>query len=59
VREIRNAYRILLGSLMGKDHWEDLNVCRRIILRLIIGKQGGSVWTGFICLGVGNSGGLL
>jgi hypothetical protein len=56
--EKRNAYRILLGKPEGKRppgrpryKWED-NI--KIGLR-----WNGLIWTGFICLRIGTSGGLL
>jgi hypothetical protein len=44
--QMRNAYRILLGNLKGRDHSEDLGVDGRIILRQILGKQSEKAWTG-------------
>jgi hypothetical protein len=32
-----------LEILNGKDHWEDLHEDRRIILKRILGKDGGCV----------------
>jgi hypothetical protein len=41
-------------------HFEDVDVDGRIILRWILEKYNGVVWTGgFICLKIGTSGGLL
>jgi hypothetical protein len=48
-----------LENLKGRDHSEDLGVDRRIILKLILGKQDGEFWTGFIWLRIETSGGLL
>jgi hypothetical protein len=31
--EVRNAYKILLESLKGRDHSEDTGIDRRIILK--------------------------
>jgi hypothetical protein len=45
--------------LVGKHHFEDLGVDGRIILERILGKYGGNMWTGFICLWIEASGGLL
>jgi hypothetical protein len=57
--EMRNAYKILVGNLKGRDYSEDLGVDRKILLQWILGKQGGKVWTGLIWLRVGTSGRLL
>jgi hypothetical protein len=46
-------------NLKGRDHSEDLGVDGRIILELILGKQGGNLWSGFIWLRIESSGGLL
>jgi hypothetical protein len=45
-------------GLKGRDHSEDLGVDGRMVLKLILGKQCGKVWTGFIWLRIGTSGGL-
>jgi hypothetical protein len=41
------------------DHYEDLDVCERIILRWILERWGGVVWPGLIWLRIGTSAGLL
>jgi hypothetical protein len=46
--EVRNLFVIWVGKPEGK-----------IILDWVLGKLGGRVWTGFIWLRVGTSGGLL
>jgi hypothetical protein len=33
-------------NLKGRDHSEILDVDRKIILELILGKQGGKMWIG-------------
>jgi hypothetical protein len=38
-RAMRNAYTILLGNLKGRDHFGDLAVRRRIILRRLLKQQ--------------------
>jgi hypothetical protein len=48
-----------LKNLKGRDHLADLGVDGRIIAEWILGKQVGKVWTEFIWLRIGNSGGLL
>jgi hypothetical protein len=45
--------------MKGRDQSEDLDVDRKIILELILGKYGVKVWTGYIWLRIGTSGGLL
>jgi hypothetical protein len=47
--EKRNAYSVQVGkSQKERDHYEDLYVGGRIILKWISEKQGGVVWTGLI-----------
>jgi hypothetical protein len=48
-----------LVILKGRDHAEDLHVDGKMIFEWILEKQGGKVWTGFIWLRIGTSGGLL
>jgi hypothetical protein len=36
--EMRNVYRILVRKMKGRDHSEDLDVDRKIILEWILGK---------------------
>jgi hypothetical protein len=40
------------------DHYEDIDAVWRIILKLMSEKYDGMVWTGFIWLRIGTSGGL-
>jgi hypothetical protein len=54
-----NAYKILVGSLKGRDYLEDQGIDERLILKWILMKSCRWVWTGFISLGAGISGGLL
>jgi len=42
----RNAYKISVENLKGRNHSEDLGVDWRIILEWILGKLGGKMWTG-------------
>jgi hypothetical protein len=58
-RDKWNAYRILLGSQKERDHQEDLDIGGRIILRLILEREDGVVWTGLIWLRLETGGGLL
>jgi len=57
--KMRNAYTILVRKPEGKRPFEDLGVDGRVILKLILGKQGGKLWTGFIWHRIGTSGGPL
>jgi len=51
--------RVLSENLKGRDQSEVLDVDGRIILELILKKCVGRMWTGFICLWIVTSGGLL
>jgi hypothetical protein len=53
------SYNILVGKPKEKSHLKELGVDGKIILEWILGKLGRRVWTGFIWLGIGTSGGLL
>jgi hypothetical protein len=55
----RNAHRILVGKLERKSPQEDLDVGGRIILKWILERHDGVVWTGLIWFRIGTSGGLL
>jgi hypothetical protein len=46
-------------NLKERDHSENLGADGKVILEYILGKYGGNVWTGFIWLRIGTSGGLL
>jgi hypothetical protein len=46
-------------NLKERDHSEGLVVDWKIILEQILGKYVGKVWTGFIWLRIGTSGGVL
>jgi hypothetical protein len=48
-----------LENLKGRDHSEDLGVDKMIILEWILEKLFGRVWTVFIWLNLGGTGGLL
>jgi hypothetical protein len=45
-----------LESLKGRDHWEDLSVDEKIILKWFLGKYGLGVWIGLIWLKIGTDG---
>jgi len=48
-----------LENLKGRDQLEGLDVDGRIILEWVLGDKGGKVWTGWIWLRIGTSGGPL
>jgi hypothetical protein len=48
-----------LGCPKVRDHWEDLDVGRRITLSWILGRYGSMGRNGFGCLRIGTNGGLL
>jgi hypothetical protein len=56
---MRNAHNILVGKSEGKRLLEDLGVDERIIFAWILRKQGEKVYSEFIWLRIGVSGGLL
>jgi hypothetical protein len=49
----------LVGKPEGKNHSENLDIGEKKILEWILVKYGGKVWTGYIWIGTGTSGGLL
>jgi hypothetical protein len=55
----RNAYNVLVGKPEGIRPLERPRHRWEIILEWILEKQDMRVWTGFIWLGIGTSGGLL
>jgi hypothetical protein len=57
--EKRNEYRILVGEPEEKNHWEDQDVGGWTILRRILERENGLVWSGSVWLRRGTSGGLL
>jgi hypothetical protein len=48
-----------LQNLKRREHSEDLGVDGKITSECILEKYGGKVWTGFIWLRIGTTGGLL
>jgi hypothetical protein len=57
--ETRNAYRILWESQKEGDHQEDQDVGGWNILKWILEREDGMIWTGSNWLRIGTSGGLL
>jgi hypothetical protein len=55
---VRNAYNVLVESLKGRVHSEDLGVDGRIILEWVVEKEGGKLWIGCIWISIGSGGGL-
>jgi hypothetical protein len=46
-------------TIKGRDYLEDPGIGWRIMLEWILATQGGKLWTGFIWLRIGTSGGPL
>jgi hypothetical protein len=57
--DVTNAYSILVGKPERKNHLKGISVDESIILELILGKYRGMVWTKFIWIRIGTSGGIL
>jgi len=55
---MKNTYNIFVAKPEGKRPLEDLGIDGKIILEWILGKDGGDVYTVFIRLRTGISGGL-
>jgi hypothetical protein len=53
IGEMRNSYNIFVGKPEGD--LGDLGVDGKIILKLVLGKEGGRVWARCIWLGIGIS----
>jgi hypothetical protein len=53
----RNAYKTFVEKPKGKG--EDLDIGGRIMLKWILERSDGVVWTGLIWLRIGASGGIL
>jgi hypothetical protein len=52
--------KLLSENLKGRYYSEDVGIdWKIIILEWLLGTQGGKMWSGFIWLRIGNSGGLL
>jgi hypothetical protein len=57
--EGRGVYRVLVGKPGERDHWRDLGVDGRIILRWIFRKWHVNIWTESSWLRIGTGGGHL
>jgi hypothetical protein len=59
MREIRKAYQILFRKSKGRDHLENLGIGWKVISEWGIKKYYLMLWSVFIWLKAGTSGGLL
>jgi hypothetical protein len=59
IEEIKKYAKFWSENLKGRDYLENLGIDGRITSELILEKQGGELWTGFIWLKIGTSGGIL
>jgi len=50
----RSVYRVLVGILEGKKHFEDLDINGRVILKLIIRKLDGRMCVIYLVQGIDN-----
>jgi hypothetical protein len=57
--QMRNAHKIFVEYLKGRDHFEDLSIHGKIILQRILEEYVGKVCTGFNWLKIGTSGRIL
>jgi hypothetical protein len=57
--EKRNAYRTLVGKPEGKGLLRRTDIGGRIILKWILEKQDGVLWTAFIWLRIETTGRIL
>jgi hypothetical protein len=55
---MRNAYKSMVGK-PERDHSEGIGIDGTIILKCILGKQGGTMWIGYIWLRIRTNGRLL
>jgi hypothetical protein len=55
----RGAYRVWCEDLREREHFEDLRVGGRIILKCILKKWDGKPWTGLLCLRIATGGRIL
>jgi hypothetical protein len=55
--ERRYVYRVLVGKLERKNHWEDAGIDERIILSWIFRKWDVGAWNGSSWLRIGTAGG--
>jgi hypothetical protein len=55
----RNSCIQVFGGKDRRDHWEDINMGGRIILKWILEQYDGLLWIELICLRIRTSGGIL
>jgi hypothetical protein len=46
----RGVYRVLVGKPEGRNHWQDLGIDEKIVLKWILKKWDGKAWTGLLWL---------
>jgi hypothetical protein len=56
MREMRNAYRILVKKLKVRYYFRNLGIGGKIILKCMLKKQSVTMWTGFIWVRRGSNG---
>jgi hypothetical protein len=59
VGERTGVYSVLVGILRERDHWGDMGVDGRVILRWIFKEWERGAWTGLSWLWIGTGGGHL
>jgi hypothetical protein len=47
------------GNVKDRDSREDMGLCRKIVLKLILKKWDMRAWTGFVWLRIGTCGALI
>jgi hypothetical protein len=52
---VRNAYKISVGKLKGRNYLGDICVDERIIFKYVVKSQRGKVLPGFVLLRIGSS----
>jgi hypothetical protein len=57
--ELFHIKYLSLVNLKGRDHLEDLGIDGKIILKWMLGKEGGKMRTGYMWLRIETIGGLL
>jgi hypothetical protein len=55
----KHSYRILVRQPEGKNHWEDQEVGGWTILKRMLERLDGVVWTGLVWIRIGSSEELL